>query len=453
MRNVLVVDDDLASRELLRKGLSPAGFDVSSAPSADEALRVLNGSDVGVVLTDVNMPGSSGIELCRRVAELHPDVPTIVVTGFGSLQTAVEAMRAGAYDFITKPFDLDAVGLAIERALRHRELRDEVRRLRLEVSHARPATDLLGSSAPMLEVQRLISRVADTDMTVLVTGESGTGKELVARALHEASRRSAGPFVALNCAALPEQLLESELFGHARGAFTDARSSRAGLFAEANGGVLFLDEIGEMPLGLQPKLLRALEQRAVRPVGASGEVAFDVRVVAATNRDIETAVAEGRFREDLFYRVNTITIELPPLRSRGADVLMLAQHFLERATARLGKPVVGLSAPAAEKLAAYAWPGNVRELRNCVDRAVALTAFDQIGVADLPAKVRDFKTNHVLVVSDDPAELVPLEEVERRYILRVLDTVGGNKSMAARVLGLNRKTLYRKLEAYGIAAD
>jgi two-component system, NtrC family, response regulator AtoC len=284
---------------------------------------------------------------------------------------------------------------------------------------------------------------------VLVTGETGTGKELVARALHDRGPRKAGPFVGLNCAAVPEPLLEAELFGHVRGAFTDASRARAGLFTRANGGTLFLDEIGELPLALQPKLLRALQERKVRPVGSDDEVPFDARVMTATNRDLESAVDENRFREDLFFRINVIHVGLPPLRARGGDVLLLAQHFVDRYAGQAGKAVSGISAAAAERLLAYAWPGNVRELENCIERAIALTEFEKIAVDDLPEKIRNYRRSHVLVASDDPTELVPLEEVERRYILRVMEAVGGNKTEAAQVLGVGRRTLYRKLEQYG----
>jgi two-component system response regulator HydG len=294
-----------------------------------------------------------------------------------------------------------------------------------------------------------LARIADSEASVLITGESGTGKELVAKALHRRSRRADKPFVAVNCAALPDTLLESELFGHAKGAFTDAQAARKGLFVQAEGGTLLFDEIGEMPLAMQAKLLRALEEGKVRPVGGETEVSFDARIIAATNRDLESAVEEGRFREDLFFRVNVIHIELPPLRSRGTDTLLLAQHFLEQFAARSGKEVVGLSKPVAERLLAYTWPGNVRELRNAVERAVALARYDKLAVEDLPEKIRDYQSSQVFVAGTDPAELVPLEEVERRYILHVLDSVDGNKTLAARTLGLDRKTLYRKLQQYG----
>jgi two-component system response regulator HydG len=291
-------------------------------------------------------------------------------------------------------------------------------------------------------------KLADSDASVLVTGESGTGKEVVARALHRMGRRRNGPFIAINCAAMPEALLESELFGHARGAFTDARSSRTGLFVQSDGGTLLLDEIGELPMSLQPKLLRALQERHVRPVGGDSEVAFDVRLVCTTNRDLEEAIEEERFREDLFFRVNVVHVQMPPLRARGTDVLLLAQHFLVRYATQAGKQVVGISPAAAERLMAYTWPGNVRELQNCIERAVALTTFEQIAVDDLPEKIRAYRRSHVIVASDDPSELVPLEEVERRYILRVVEAVGGNKTLAAQVLGMGRKTLYRKLERW-----
>ncbi|KYF93443.1 Fis family transcriptional regulator [Sorangium cellulosum] len=448
---VLIVDDERGVCELLDAGLKKRGFRTAWRTSAAEALELLGAEDFEVVVTDMTMRGMSGLELCERIAQNRPDLPVIVITAFGSLDTATSAIRAGAYDFVTKPFELDALRLTVERALRHRALREEVRRLRRAVDDAHRYEQILGGSPAMRGVFDLLDRVADSDTSILITGESGTGKELVARAVHQRSRRG-GAFVAVNCAAVPDALLESELFGHARGAFTDAKGQRSGLFARAHGGTLFLDEIGELPVGLQPKLLRALQERAVRPVGADDETPVDVRLIAATNRDLETAIEERRFREDLYYRINVVHVDLPPLRSRGADVLLLAQRFLERFATLKERPIKGLSAPAAEKLVAYAWPGNVRELQNCIERAVALARFDQITVDDLPEKIRTYRRSHVLVSSDDPTELVPMEEVERRYILRVLEVVGGNKSQAAHILGFDRATLYRKLERYGLRA-
>ena len=451
---VLVVDDDKEMCRLLEVTLGKKGYTVDARTTAPEAFDLLTATDYDVVVSDLNMKGMSGLELCERIAQNRPDIPVVVITAFGTFETAVAAIRAGAYDFITKPFEVDVLELTLRRAVQHRVLREEVKRLRRAVEdRERGFEDLIGQSPAMLSVKELVQRVAETDTSVLITGESGTGKEVVARALHQRSRRSEGPFVAINCAAMHEALLESELFGHEKGAFTDAKAKTPGLFVQATGGTLFLDEIGDMPLGLQPKLLRALQERKVRPVGGGGEIGFDARIVAATNRDLETAVDEKRFREDLYYRINVIHVQLPPLRARGNDVLLLAQAFLQQLATQSGKSVVGLSTAAAEKILSYHWPGNVRELSNCVERAVALTQFDQLQVEDLPEKVRDYRQSHIIVASEDASDLVPMEEVERRYVLRVLQAVGGNKTMAAQILGFDRKTLYRKLERYGVTGD
>jgi|HubBroStandDraft_1064217.scaffolds.fasta_scaffold01980_7 transcriptional regulator with PAS, ATPase and Fis domain len=314
----------------------------------------------------------------------------------------------------------------------------------------RPLDEIVGTSGPMLAVGELVARVARSETTVLITGESGTGKELVAKALHAASDRRDGPFVAINCAALPENLLESELFGHVRGAFTDARNARLGLLVKASRGTLFLDEIGEMPAGMQAKLLRALQERTVRPVGGDQEQPFSARIIAATNRDLEAEVEEKRFREDLFYRINVVRIEVPPLRARGSDVLLLAQYFLERYATQSRRAVVGLTHEAANLLVRYSWPGNVRELQNCIERAVALARSDRIEAADLPDKIEDSRRVSAVVEASEPVELLPMEEVERRHIHRVLEAVAGNKTLAAQILGFDRRTLYRKL---GRAAD
>jgi DNA-binding NtrC family response regulator len=439
---VLVVDDDREMCELLRSQLTRRDFEVKTQGSAEEALARIGSEDVDAVVTDVRMRGIDGIEMCERLRLDRPDVPVLVITAFGSLETAVAAIRAGAYDFLAKPFEVEELAFRLDRAVQHRRLAEEVKRLRSR--EPEPVDELLGESEGMRRLRELVGRVARSDAPVLVVGETGSGKELVARALHRRGPRPDGPFVALNCAALPEHLLESELFGHARGAFTDAHVRRAGLLVHANGGTLFLDEVAELPLSLQPKLLRALQERRVRPVGSEEEVAFDARVVAATNRDLDAAVEDGRFREDLFFRLDVLRIEVPPLRARGSDVLLLAQHFLRECATRSGKAVVGLSHGAAEKLLQYAWPGNVRELANCIERAVALTDHEHLLVDDLPERIRDHR-GHVIVASDDPSELVPLEVVEERYIARVMDAVGGNKTLAARILGVDRKTLYRKL--------
>jgi two-component system response regulator HydG len=402
-----------------------------------------------VVVTDLNMPGMKGIEVCRRVKESAPNVPVVVVTAFGSIDSAVEAMKAGAYDFVTKPFDVDAVGLVLRRAVEHHALRSEVDALRRVVSTEKSYGRLVGTSHAMRHVYELIESVKALDSAVLITGESGTGKELVAREIHERGRTQAGPFVAINCAAIPEALLESELFGHARGAFPDARSDRDGLFLAAGEGTILLDEIGDMPLGLQGKLLRALQEKTVRPVGGTEERAFKARVITSTNRDLEALIEKERLRADLYYRINVLHIEIPPLRARGGDILLLAQTFLAEIAIRNGKSIAGFTARAADQMLAYDWPGNVRELHNCIERSVALTRTERVDLENLPQKVRDYRSAHVLVAGDDPSELVPLDDVERRYILRVVEACRGNKSRAARVLGIGRKTLYRRLEAFG----
>ncbi len=447
-RRVLVVDDDPAMCEMLRAHLTKRGYAVTSHQIPEAAFEALRSADFDAVITDLQMRGMSGLELCERIAADRADVPVIVITAFGSMELAIAAIRAGAYDFVPKPFNIEQLCIALDRAIQHRGLREEVRRLQVAAAPARPEA-IVGESRAMVAVYDMLARIADSEATVLVTGESGTGKELIARAIHRGGTRAEGPFVAINCAAVPETLLESELFGHARGAFTDARTARSGLFARADGGTLFLDEIGDIPLGLQPKLLRALQERVIRPLGGESEVPFDARVVAATNRDLESAVAERRFREDLYYRINVIHIDLPPLRARGADILLIAQGFLDAVPAG-ERRIRGISPSAAERLMSYSWPGNVRELQNCVERAMALARYDEIVVEDLPEKIRDYHRSHVVVAGDDPSELVSMEEVERRYIARVLEAVGGNKSLAARILGFDRTTLYRKLVRYGM---
>jgi DNA-binding NtrC family response regulator len=448
---VLVVDDDQGMRDIVAEGLGSRGYEVESRVSADEALVLLDTTDFDVVLTDLHLEGASGLELCESILARQADVCVVVMTAFGSLESAIGAIRAGAYDFVIKPLSMDALAVAVERATQHRRLRAELKRLRQRVEW-QELPNMVGDSAAMKQVSSLVLRVAASDASVLITGESGTGKELVARAIHDRSGRK-GPFLAINCAAVPETLLESELFGHARGAFTDAHSARKGLFVEADGGTLLLDEIGEMAPGMQAKILRALQERKVRPVGGTTESPFDARIITATNRDLEAEVAEKRFREDLFYRINVVRIEVPPLRARGSDALQLAQHFLARGAARSGKPVIGLGSAVAEKLLSYEWPGNVRELENCIERAVALTAYDEITLDDLPSKIREQKMSAMLPAADNPIELPSMQTVEDRYIQRVLQGVKGNKTLAAKILGFDRRTLYRKLAATAAAAS
>ncbi len=447
--SVLVVDDDQSTCELLEMLLRREGHTVEWRTSGLDAIELVAERDFDVILTDLGMAALDGAEFCERILGIRPDVPVIVVTGNASMDAAVAAIRAGAYDFITKPVDGALLSLTVSRALQHAHLRGEVKRLRRAVVDTQRFGPLLGESAAMKRIFDLIGRVADSDASVLIMGESGTGKELIARAVHEQSPRCKGPFLAVDCAAMPASLLESELFGHARGAFTDAKTARVGLFEQAGGGTLFLDEIGEMPLEMQPKLLRALQERKVRPIGGNVEVAFDVRVVSATNRDLDVTVDEKRFREDLFYRINVVRVDAPALRERGGDVLLLAQHFVERFAARTGKQVRGIHAAAAEKLISYEWPGNVRELENCMERAVALLRFDEVTVDDLPEKLRQYRADRFIFATDDLGAVLTIDELERRYIQRVLTLAGGNKSRAAILLGLDRRTLYRRIERYG----
>ena len=444
---ILVVEDDKPLGELLEEDLRHRGHEVFTATRVAQARELLQQHQIDIVLTDLNLPETSGIDFCAELHRRRPDLPVIIMTAFGSLETAIAALRAGAYDFVTKPVDLDLLSVSLNRGLQHRYLEETVRLLQEQVRRQEPDGELLGESPAMLRLKQQIVRIADLDTSVLIAGESGTGKELVARSLHHHSHRHAGPFVAINCAALPENLLESELFGHVRGAFTDAREQRKGLFLEASGGTLLLDEIAELPLSLQPKLLRMLEDHKVRPLGGSSEVACDVRVLASSHRDLAKAVAAGTFRSDLFYRLNVIQLELPALRQRGNDILLLAMKFIEQISTRFNKSVTGLSQPAAACLLAYSWPGNVRELRNAIERAVALTLHDQLTVDDFPDAIRHPQGNAPLPASlFDETSILPLEEMEQRYIQQVLAQLDGNRTLAARLLGIDRKTLYRKLK-------
>ena len=444
--HVLIVDDDRSMTETLSKALGRRGFVVTSRASSSEALQALEEQDFDVVVTDLHMEGTDGFALCERVVANRPDVPVVVITAFGSLESAVAALRVGAYDFITKPFELDLLHHTLTRAVQHRALRDEVKRLRREEGAHKRFEHMVGSSPSIQALKSLIDRLAEVDATLLIAGETGTGKELVARAVHERSRHSTGPFVAINCAAVPETLLESELFGHVKGAFTDARAPRQGLFAKAHGGTLFLDEIAEMTPNMQTKLLRALQERTVRPVGSDVEIPYQARVIAASNRDLEAEVAAHHFREDLFYRINVVRIDVPPLRVRGSDVLFLAHHFVSQFASQGAKSVTGFSAAVAEKLVGYQWPGNVRELQNCMERAVAFARFEELTVDDLPEKLRDYRIQSA-VPGAAPLELMSIDELERRYIQRVLQQTG-SKTAASDILGIDRRTLHRKLQRW-----
>ncbi len=444
--HILIIEDDRDMGEMLDFGLSRRGFTTHSLLTGRAGIEAVAGDRPDVILTDINLPDINGIQVCREVAGQWPEIPVIMMTAFGSLDTAIEAIRAGAYDFITKPLDMDLLSLTLERAVDHKNLKHQVKILSEEIERSHSFAGLIGESPIMKEFFARLQRIAGAETSVLITGESGSGKEITARALHQYSRRRDNPFVAINCSALPENLLESELFGHVKGAFTNAWQDRTGLLLEASGGTLFLDEIGDIPLSLQPKLLRALEERTLRPVGGNKEKAFDARILAATNIDIEAAVAEGRFREDLFYRLNVIKVDIPPLRKRGTDILLLARKFIGDVAEKLGKKVTGLADSTVKRLLGYEWPGNVRELRNAMEHGVVMTLFEKIVPEDLPQKIQDHTGRTLFWETAEPAELISLEEMIQRYIAYILKTTKGNQTLASEILGIDRKTLYRKLQ-------
>jgi two-component system, NtrC family, response regulator HydG len=433
---VLVVDNDPEMLTMLRRHLEGEGLAVAGAEGGREALAVIERADYDVILTDLIMDDVGGLEVLAAAQTRAPAPRVLLMTAFGSLETAIEAMRQGAYDYLTKPFKLAEVTLAVRRALDDQQLRAENARLRAEVERQLGFERVVGRSRSIQALLEQVRAVADSDASVLLLGESGTGKELMARALHWSSSRRAGPFVAVNCAAVPESLLESELFGHEKGAFTGADRKHVGLFAAAHGGTLFLDEVADLPLAMQVKLLRAIQEKAVRPVGGAELLQLDLRLVTATNRDLAAMVPEGKFREDLYYRLAVIPIRLPALRERTEDIPLLAEHFLRDAAARLGKRLSGYSADALEWMREHRWPGNVRELENAVERAAVLAAGPIVTLADLRT---DFS------VEPAASALRPtLDELERQYIRRVLDEVQGDKPAAAKILGVSVRTLQRK---------
>ena len=440
---ILLAEDDRELREFLSEILVGAGYEVSAHASASRAfIELKTGGPLALVLTDLVMPGMSGRDLLDEVRVHRPELNVIVLTAFGTIESAIELVKAGAYDYLTKPFGTDELLLVVERALEESRLRREAAAAAMGQD---PPPGFIGRSAPMQELFVRIRRVAGSPLPALIVGETGTGKELVARAIQDLSGRR--PFVAVNCAALPESLLESELFGHVRGAFTGADRDKRGLFEEAHGGILFLDEIGELPLSLQPKLLRALEEGEVRRLGAAQTRRVDVRIVAATNRDLDHAVASGEFRGDLFWRLNVVSLRVPPLRERPTDVPALAEHFLRELGKGRSPAAAGISASAMAMFVAYPWPGNVRELRSVVEAAATLTTGARLEPADLPQRIRDASAAGTSLAGASHRGL-PLRELEKLYIQEVLRQTGGNRSRAAEILGLDRKTLYRKLQEY-----
>ena len=449
--SMLVVDDDSGSSGLLREVFVQEGYEVVVASSGAEALRLAAERPFDIVLSDVQMPDIDGIEVLRRLRSIAPDLSVILVTAYGTIETAIRALHEGAIDYVRKPFKLDEVRLCVGRAMERRKLRHAAKQGPSAAAPAEPgrARPIIGSHPGMVELFKLVSRVAGTKSSVLIVGESGTGKELIARTIHEASPRRDRPFVAVNCTSLSETLLESELFGHVKGAFTGAIERRPGLFLEANRGTVFLDEVGDMSVSMQAKLLRVLQEQEVKPVGGAETIPVDVRVVAATHRDLEALVRSGAFREDLYYRLHVVALLVPPLRERREDIPVLAGHFLREYAARANRQLSGFSSAAMKAMLAHSWPGNVRELENVVERAVALAPGPTVEEGDLPAK---------LAASPSPApnsrpgrNRPTLDETVRDQVFGALEQAHGNKSEAARTLGIPRRTLYRMLERYAEA--
>ncbi len=451
MRRVLVVDDEENLRLVLRTLLKKHGYEVEVAEEGEGALRALDTFDPDVILTDVRMPRMGGLDLLAALkAKQHP-ATVIVMSAYGNVDLAIEAMKAGAYDYVGKPFKPDEIVLTLRKAEERETLRRENRALREQIQKESQFESILAKSPEMLEIFRTIAKIADFKTTVLVTGESGTGKELVARAIHARSGRRGAPFVAVNCGAIPENLLESELFGHKRGAFTDAQSDRRGLFEEAHGGALFLDEIGELPLSLQVKLLRVLQDESIRRLGDVKDIKVDVRIITATHRDLGADVKAGRFREDLYYRINVLPIHVPPLRSRREDVNLLIDHFITRNNARLGTHIRGLSTDARKHMLDYGWPGNVRELENTIERAMVLAEADVLQAADLPERIRAaLDPVQVHLASGELSIKRTSAAIEQILIRRALQKTKGNRTRAADLLEISHRALLYKIKDYKI---
>ena len=453
MLKILVIDDDASLRRVIEYNLQDAGYHVLSAADGKEGLALFAEDAPALVVTDMKMPGMDGMQVLKAIKEISPEALVIVITAFGTVDVAVEAMKAGAYDYITKPFSRDELRLTVAKALQFMGLVAENRRLVDELSDKADYRTIVGSSKVMERVFEVVHKVAATDVSVLITGESGTGKELVARSIHRHSSRSDAPFIAINCAAIPRDLLESELFGHVRGAFTGAIKDKPGKFQQADGGTLFLDEVGELPLDLQPKLLRALQERVVEPVGGTKSYKIDVRVVAATNLDLEKALADGTFREDLYYRVAVIPVHLPSLRERKDDIALLLRYFC----VKHGAGAVTFDSGALAELVSYRWPGNVRELENLVERLLIMRDGDTITINDLPDKIRNgiraplngSQTVHVINLPD---EGYSLEQLEREVVVEALERKSWNQTAAARFLRIPRHTLLYRMEKYGIVS-
>jgi two-component system response regulator HydG len=448
--SVLVVDDDPAHRTMLRTLLTGWGYTIFEADDGSTAIEKVQEKAFDLILMDIRMIKVSGLEALNEIKAFNPAIPVIIMTAYSSVETAVEALKSGAYDYLTKPIDFDELRLAMERAMDHRQLKEENRLLRQSLGNHFDRQNIIGRSPAMVRLLETVAQVAPSEATVLITGDSGTGKEMIAGAIHFNSSRKDGPFVKLNCAAITETLLESELFGHEKGAFTGAHKRKEGRFRQAHGGSIFLDEISEMSLAMQVKLLRVLQDREVTRVGGEEVIKVDVRLIAATNKDLLQEIEAGRFREDLFYRLNVVTLNMPPLRERREDVPLLAKHFLEMFCEKNSKKIKGFTPQAMDQLLRYDWPGNVRELMNAVERAVVLSSSEYLDEEEMPLVLKE----KIAEGEEHPKEAIPgdlpLEEVEKASILSTLELTGGNKSEAARRLGITRRTLHKKLKKYGV---
>ena len=447
--NILVVDDDPAHRTMLRTLLSGWGYNMFEADDGSTAIEKVHEQAFDLILMDIRMIKVSGLQALNEIRAFNPSIPIIIMTAYSSVETAVEALKNGAYDYLTKPLDFDELRLSMERAMDHKNLKEENRILRESLGSQFDTRNIIGRSRAMVKLLETVAQVAPSEATVLITGESGTGKEMVAGAIHFNSSRKNGPFVKINCAAITETLLESELFGHEKGAFTGAYKRKEGRFHQAHKGSLFLDEISEMSLGMQVKLLRVLQEREITRVGGEEVIKVDVRIIAATNKDLFEEIKSGRFREDLYYRLNVVTLNMPPLRDRKEDIPLLAQHFLTIFSETNNKIIKGFTPQAMDRMLKYDWPGNVRELMNAVERGVVLSTGDYLNEEGLPLILRDMPlTGEILPSNDIPSDM-PLNEVEKATILKTLEVTGGNKSETARRLGITRKTLHKKLRIYG----
>jgi len=446
-QSILIVDDDLAHRTMLKKLLGGWGYGIFEADDGSVATEKVHERSFDLILMDIRMLKVSGIEALEQIKIINPAIPIIIMTAYASVETAVDALKKGAYDYLTKPLDFDELKIAINRATEHNLLKKENEYLKERLEKKFDTQNIIGRSPLMIKLLETVEQVAATEATVLITGKSGTGKEMIANAIHYNSLRKNAPFIKINCAALAESLLESELFGHEKGAFTGAEKRREGKFREADGGSIFLDEVSEMSAAMQVKLLRVLQERELTPVGGAEVIVVDVRVIAASNKDLKKEMEQKRFREDLFYRLNVVALQVPALSDRKEDIPLLAQHFLQMFAAKNKKNIKGFTPQSMEKLVKYNWPGNVRELMNAVERAVVLSRLEYIDAEDLPLLMTD---SPIAGGNDQPdlPEYMPLDEVEKRSILEVINACGGNKSEAARRLGITRKTLRKKLDKY-----